>query len=171
MKSAIAKWLKKCLGKFPSDDQECDISANCSFACPEKLKLGRWVYMGPRCFIEAKGGITIEDGVILSSWVTILSSSHDYASTESVPYGGGDIKKPVYIQRGVWVGYAALILPGVTIGEGAIVGAGAVVTKDVSAGMVVGGNPAKVLSQREGESWRQLIKNGQYRIRQKQAER
>jgi len=165
--SRILRWYKRHTGQFPLDDSECVISARSSFACPQNVKLGRWIYIGPKCFIEAKGGIVIEDGCIFSSRVIVLSSSHDYISEYSIPYGDQDVKKTVYFNRGVWIGYGALILPGVTIGEGAIVGAGSVVTKDVEAGAIVGGNPARKISGRKGTKWRELIESDQYRIRLK----
>lgn len=160
--------LKQCvkiaLGSFPKKYDDCEIAPSCSFACPENLSLGRWVYIGPKSFLEAKGGVSIEDGVVISSRVTILSSSHDYDSYESMPYDGRDVLRPVQLKKGAWIGYGALILPGVTIGEGAIVGAGAVVTKDVQPGEIVGGNPAQVIGFRKNENWRQLIANNKYRV-------
>ena len=167
MKSKFLKWVKKIRGQFPRDDNECEISHTVSFASVMNVKLGRWIFIGPKCFIDAKGTVSIEDGVILSSRVTILSSSHSYISEYLIPYGGDDIKKPVILKRGVWVGFGAIILPGVTIGEGAIVGAGAVVTKNIEPGAIVGGNPAKLIGRRESEKWFDLINDQKYYIKNK----
>lgn len=166
---SLKKCVKIALGSFPKIYDDCDIAPSCSFACPKNLSLGRWVYIGPKSFLEAKGGVSIEDGVIISSCVTILSSSHDYDSYESIPYDGRDVLRPVQLKKGAWICYGALILPGVTIGEGAIVGAGAVVTKDVQPGEIVGGNPAVVIGLRKNENWRQLIANNNYRLKFKRS--
>ena len=161
---SLNKRIKIALKCFPQNYDDCEIAHSCSFACPENLSLGRWIYIGPKSFIEAKGGISIEDGAVISSHVTILSSNHDYNYPASIPYGGRDALKPVRIKQGAWICYGAIILPGVTIGEGAIVGAGAVVTKDVQPGHMVGGNPAKIIGARKNENWRQLIANKKYRV-------
>jgi len=167
LKDRLIKWFKKRYGVFPVNDTNCIISSDCSFAALGNLNLGEWIYIGPKSFIEAKGGIELEDGVIISSRVTILSSSHDYRDNEMIPYSGSDIKKTVYIKKGSWIGYGAIIMPGVTINEGAVVAAGAVVTKSVPSGCIVGGNPATVISERQGEKWKQLIAENKFRIKEK----
>jgi maltose O-acetyltransferase len=162
---SFKKGVKIALGSFPQKYDDCNIDPSCSFVCPQKLSLGRWVYIGPKSFLEAKGGISIEDGVVISSCVTILSSSHDYHSYESMPYDGRDVLRPVQLKKGAWICYGALILPGVTVGEGTIVGAGAVVTKDVQPGEIVGGNPAEVIGSRKNGNWRELIANNNFRLK------
>ncbi|NGZ96487.1 MAG: hypothetical protein CV089_10255 [Nitrospira sp. WS110] len=163
----IRQYVQMRLGLFPIVHEDCDIAPSASFSCVTNLTLGHHVYIGPHSFVEAKGGITIDDGVVISSRVTILSSTHNYESLESIPYGGEDILRSVRIERGAWICYGALILPGVTIGEGAIVGAGAVVTKPIAPGHIVGGNPAQVIGTRRGEAWRGLLDNGLYRLKKK----
>lgn len=160
----LQKHSKIALGFFPRNYKDCVIAPSSTFAWPQNLTLGRWIYIGHKCFLEAKGGLSIEDGVIISGRVTVLSSSHNYNYQESVPYGGTDILRPVRIKKAAWICYGALILPGVTIGEGAIVGAGAVVTKNVHPGNIVGGNPAEVIGTRKNENWRSLIENNKYRL-------
>ncbi len=164
---SLQRGVKIVLGRFPKKYEDCDIDPTCSFVCPQKLSLGRWIHIGPKSLLEAKGGITILDGVVISSRVTILSSSHDHVSFESMPYDGRDVLRPVQLKKGAWICYGVLILPGVTIGEGAIVGAGAVVTKDVQPGEIVGGNPAEFIGFRKNENWPRLIANDQYRLKVK----
>lgn len=158
---------KKLVGLFPLIDPTCDISPRNNYVCASNMKIGKWVYIGPNGFFEAKGGIIIEDGCVLSSRVNILSSSHDYTSDYAVPYGNENIKRKVHIKKGVWIGYGVLILPGVTIGEGAIIGAGSVVTKNVDAGLIMGGNPAVKINQRDNQEWIELIKNEKFQVRVK----
>jgi maltose O-acetyltransferase len=106
------------------------------------LKLGERVHVGQLCFIDPAHckHITIGDGATIAARVTILA--HD-ASTKKII--GKTRVAPVWIGRECFIGAGAIILPGVTIGDGAIVGAGSVVTKDVPAGMLVVGNPARVV--------------------------
>lgn len=165
--SALIRYIRIALKQFPITHDNCEIAPSASFSYVQNLSLGHWIHIGPQCFLEAKGGVIIEDGVIISSRVTILSSNHNYDSPETMPYGGEDILRPVRIEKGAWICYGALILPGVTIGEGSIVGAGAVVTKSVSPGQIVGGNPAQVIGVRRSELWRQLLDNNRYRLRLK----
>jgi len=87
------------------------------------------------------GGITIEDDVLVGPKVSLITENH--------PTDPSDRKtltlKPILIKRNAWIGAGAIILPGVTIGENAIVAAGAVVSKDVADNTIVGGIPAKYL--------------------------
>lgn len=82
--------------------------------------------------------------------VTILALNHEFSSVD-VPMirQGHAAPKPVIIGNDVWIGAQAIILPGVTVGDGAIVGAGAVVAKPVAPFTIVAGNPARVIGQRE----------------------
>jgi len=128
---------------------KCDRSARVFH--PNRLCLGSYIYIGPHCSINAQGGIRIGDGTILAPEVVILSSSHDYREGELLPFDIYDVHRPVEIGSGAWIGYRAMICPGVRIGDGAVVAMGAVVTTDVAAGHVVGGNPARTLSERDPE--------------------
>jgi len=79
-----------------------------------------------------------------------------------LPYGTDYVDKPVIIERNVWLGNHVIIVPGVHIGEGAIIAMGSVVTKNVSAGAVVGGNPAEVLKFRDPDAYKKLESEGRY---------
>lgn len=107
------------------------------------------VIINPNAHITACNSIHIGSGTLLGKYVTITDNSHgniikDEASIK--PLNRSLISKgPVIIGSNVWIGDKATILPNVTIGNGAIIGANAVVTKDVPPYSVVGGNPAKVI--------------------------
>jgi len=167
LKSVITKWIKKYLGQFPKNDINCDISHSCSFAMVKNLILGKWIFIGPKCFLDAKGSIYIDDGVVISSRVTILTSNHNYRDCVSMPYSGEDVKREVRIKKGVWIGYGAIIMPGVVLNEGSIVAAGSVVTKNVPSGCIVGGNPAIKISERQGDSWLNLLNDNKFYIKNK----
>ena len=88
--------------------------------------------------------------------VFIWTWNHNYYAPEALPYDRVCIEGPVTINDNVWVGAKATIIPGVTIGEGAVIAMGAVVTKDVPPCAVVGGNPAKILKYRDIEVYNKL---------------
>lgn len=115
---------------------------------PEGLQLDDDVRIGYNAFLFCKGGISIGRGTIISRNVTIYSANHEY-DADFVPYGPNYVNKPVRIGRGVWIGMNACILPGVTIGDCAIIGMGAVISRDVEAGSIVGGQPPRVLGRRD----------------------
>jgi acetyltransferase-like isoleucine patch superfamily enzyme len=109
--------------------------------------IGRKVWIGPQAFFDARA-LIIEDNVGIGPGTKILGSSHS-GIPKDIPVIQTDLViKPVRICRGSDIGVNAVILPGVTVGEGAIIGAGAVVTKDVKPKTVVAGVPAKVLKKR-----------------------
>lgn len=89
----------------------------------------------------AAGGITIEDDVMVAANVQLISNNHDLYDHQILTC------KPVRLKRNCWIGAGATILPGITVGENAVVAAGAVVTKNVEDNTVVGGNPAKVIKR------------------------
>ena len=102
-------------------------------------KIGRNVFINFDCVFLDFGGITIEDGVFIAPKVSLLSEGHPLSPENRHSLTAGHI----HIKRNAWIGANATITQGVTIGEDAVVAAGAVVTKDVPARTVVGGIPAK----------------------------
>jgi len=124
--------------KFPT----LELRSGCYFEYVENINIGDYCFINDRCFISGKGGIEIGENVIIGPEVKILSSSHDHNSNK-IPYSSEkDILSRVVIKDHVWVAAFVTILPGVTIGEGAIIGASSVVAKDVEAYSIVAGNPA-----------------------------
>lgn len=119
------------------------------FSFQKQISIGKYCRIGDACHLDGEGGITIKDGTILAPRVVVLTSSHQYIGTPILPYGFTDKKAPVIIGHGCWLGWGVQVLPGVEIGDGAIIGMGSVVTKSVPKGALVGGNPAKVIKYRE----------------------
>ena len=105
----------------------------------DHIKIGNNVYINSNSLLMARGGITIEDDVMLAANVQLLSNNHDEYDRQVLTC------KPIHIKKGAWIGAGASILPGVTIGKYAIVGAGAIVTKDVGDYEVAVGVPAKIV--------------------------
>ena len=105
------------------------------------LTIGKGVFINHACSFLDMGGITIEDDVLIGPKVNLITENHPLNPNERKSL----ICKPILIKRKAWIGAAASILPGVTIGENAVVAAGAVVTVDVLPNTIVGGIPAKFI--------------------------
>lgn len=114
----------------------------------ERLTMGRECLVSWGCYFDLQGPIRVGDRVGFSPQISVLTSSHEIGS----PYNrvGQLHALQVTIEDGVWLGARCTIMPGVTIHRGAVVAAGAVVTKDVPANSVVGGVPAKVIRELNG---------------------
>lgn len=108
-------------------------------------KIGKNVFINFDCTFLDLGGITLEDNVLIAPKVSLLSEGHPVSPENRHSLMVGHI----HIKKNAWIGANATILPGVTIGENAIVAAGAVVSKDVPDNTVVGGIPAKVIKKIE----------------------
>lgn len=111
------------------------------------VSIGRNTRIGRKCTLDARSPLAIGDNVSISPEVMILAGTHDvndpeFAASEVGPWA-------VAIEDHVWVGTRAMILPGVTVGRGAVVAAGAVVTKDVAPLTIVAGVPAKPIGMRD----------------------
>lgn len=105
------------------------------------IRIGLNVFINFDCTFLALGGITIEDDVLIGPKVSLITENHPLDPKERK----GLIGKPIHIKKNAWIGANATILPGVTIGENAVVAAGAVVSKDVPDNTIVGGIPAKFI--------------------------
>lgn len=106
-------------------------------------KIGKNVFINFNCTMLDLGGITIEDDVLIGPNVSILSEGHPITPEERHSL----VPKHIHIKKNAWIGAGATILQGVTVGENAIVAAGAVVSKDVPDNTVVGGIPAKIIKK------------------------
>ena len=112
----------------------------------DHLVVGDDVSINAFVHIWAQGGVTIGDSTLIASHVAITSLSHDKRAPR---FSDSLVSKPVAIGSNVWIGAHAVILPGVSLGDGAIVAAGAVVTGDVPSGDIVAGVPAVSIRHRE----------------------
>ena len=103
--------------------------------------LGKRVFINFGCHFQDQGGVYIGDGALIGSYVVMATINHGLDPA----HRADNHPSPIRIGKNVWVGSHATILPGVTVGDNAIVAAGAVVTKDVPPNTVVGGVPARML--------------------------
>ncbi|MGJ7442263.1 acyltransferase [Aquipuribacter sp. MA13-6] len=128
------------------------MSPNASLRNGERIVLGDSVFVGERTSLwagESTGRIVLGDGCLLAPEVFITASNY------GTRWGAHVMDQPkrekdVVLGRGVWLGVRVVVVPGVTIGDGAVVGAGSVVTRDIPAGAIAVGTPAVVVGYREG---------------------
>lgn len=104
-------------------------------------RVGRDVFINFGCTFLDQGGITLEEGVFIGPGAKILTEYHP----ETPELRHRLSVRPVVVRRNAWIGAGAILLPGVTVGENAIVGAGSVVTRDVPDNGIVAGVPAKII--------------------------
>lgn len=133
MSELTGRQIDESFGLFPPFNTDCG----------KNIHLGKRVFINSGCKFQDQGGIYIGDDVLVGHNCMIATLNH----VEDPDRRADMIPSPVRIGDKVWIGANATILPGVTIGEGAIIAAGAVVTKDVEPRTVVGGVPAKLLKR------------------------
>lgn len=107
----------------------------------KNIRVGKNVFINHCCEFMDRGGITLEDNVLVGPKVNLITINHPVETSRR----RSTFCAPILIKRNAWIGAASAVMPGVTIGENAIVAANAVVTKDVAANTIVGGIPAKVI--------------------------
>jgi acetyltransferase-like isoleucine patch superfamily enzyme len=125
-------------------------------------RIGAHVWVGPGVQVFARGGVTIDDHCMIGPEAVILTLMHNYRDPTMVPYDEVVLMRPVRIGRCTWIGMRAIVLPGVQLGEGTVVGAGAVVTRSFPPGSIVAGNPAKVIGTRNMEVYSRCVSEGRF---------
>jgi len=125
--------IDKSFGMFPPFYTDCGIN----------IKVGKNVFINSCCRFQDQGGIEIGDGSLIGHNTTIATLNHDFNPLKR----GSLTPSPVKIGKNVWIGSDCTILPGVVIGDGAIIGAGSVVTKSVPKNSIAVGNPARVIKE------------------------
>ena len=124
-------------------DRTSSIHWRAEFYAPERITIGRYCTIGDSSFLDGRSGLVIGDCVNFGSHVSVYTRQHDVDSPDFAEVGA-----PVEIGDYAWVSSHSIVLPGVTIGEGAVVATGSVVTKDVAPYTLVGGNPARYIRDR-----------------------
>ena len=138
---AAVKYLEELFGR-KLDDVRILTPFICDFG--NRVRFGKGVFLNHSAILSASGGIEFEDGVMVAPGVRIATINHDLNNRHTIyTYG------KVIIKKSAWLGMNVTVCPGVTIGRYAVVGAGAVVTKDVPDYAVVAGVPAKVIRMQD----------------------
>lgn len=116
--------------------------------CGKNIAVGRNVFINQNATFYDLAPITIGDDVLIGPNVSLITEGHPVAPSERTAYV---LARPIVIERNAWIAAGATIIGGVTVGENSVVAAGSVVTKDVPANTLVGGNPARVIRSIQGE--------------------
>lgn len=125
--------------------------ANVRIECPEKIVVGNNVFVTYNVVLDGRGGLTIEDDTLIGFESTIITNTHKFEDPNIPVRLQGSMSQPVKIGNDVWLGTRVIVLPGVTIGKGAIIGSGSVVTKDIPDFSIAAGAPAKIIGKRGRE--------------------
>jgi acetyltransferase-like isoleucine patch superfamily enzyme len=126
---------------------ESSILMATEFYAARHVSIGRHTVINPHCYLDGRGGLTIGDNVNISSHVVIVAGTHDIH--DGAEFSGS--VRPICIEDYAWLCTRCTILAGVTVGRGAVVAAGAVVTHAVPPFTVVGGVPARKIGERTPE--------------------
>ena len=126
--------------------KQSSIFMGTTFESPGRLTIGTTSTINRGCLLDSRGSLFIGDSVSISSGVAILTAEHDMQSRTFEGSHGA-----VRVEDHVFIGTRALILPGVTLGKGAVIAAGAVVTRDVASYTIVGGVPARKIGDRSDD--------------------
>ena len=137
------RWRNFLLRAFGARLGRCWLHPSVRIWAPWRLEIGSQVYIDEGTRIYNAFGCRIEDRVVISMWVFLCSASHDYTDPSYALIGG-----PITIKSDCWLTANVFVGPGVTVNDGVVVGACAVVTKDLPPWTVVAGNPARVLKSR-----------------------
>ncbi len=135
MSDLIGKPIDDSFAMFPPINADCGLN----------IDIGKNVFINSGCCFQDHGGITLGDGVLVGHNVVMATLNHELDPRRR----GTTHPKPIVIGNDVWIGSNSTILQGVTIGDGAVIAAGATVTKDVAAKTIVGGVPAKFIKHIE----------------------
>lgn len=164
---ALVDWrwrrkLHKTFRRMKSVGRNVYIREDYSIFPPENVSIGDNVYIGEHFLARAEGGLTIGSGTVIARCTEIRTSGHNYNSPDlqSLPYDSRMTNSPMVIGENCWIASHVTFVRGVTVGEGAIIGMGAVVTKDVPPLAVVAGNPARIIKYRDREVYERLKAEG-----------
>lgn len=166
---AVLNWLKK---KYQPKYYEqavmkvaesvgSDLHVNGPTTVTERTSIGDNVLFNGM-FMSGGGSISIGDNFRSGRDCMIISQNHNYDEGDAIPYDETYIYKDVDIGDNVWIGSRVIILPGVSIGEGAIIQAGSTVTTDIQRGAIAGGHPARVFGKRDMAHYEQLSSEGKF---------
>lgn len=114
------------------------------------IRIGHGTFVGESVVVRGQGGVTIGNNVLIGPLAKILAVNHEFADISRPVIDQGISGKGIVIEDGSWIGAGAAVLDGVRVGRGAVVGANAVVTRDVPAHSVVAGSPARVIKVLDG---------------------
>lgn len=138
---------RRVFGRWTEAERMLDLMPGYRIYRGDLIALGKGVHFGNNIFIDARGGLEIGTNVIFAPDVSILTYNHDFRDPEWKPYSPAFILKKVTVGSHCWIGKNVILLPGSSIGDGCVIGAGSVVSGRIPPGSIVAGNPAQVIGQ------------------------
>jgi acetyltransferase-like isoleucine patch superfamily enzyme len=147
IKKCYVQYLRRTLGGFGESSWASPFG---TYLYHKKICIGDHVYIGKGAYMSASEGIRIGNGVVIGPELMVMGGDHGFDQVGRLIHqvtGGGE-NRPVLIEDDVWIGGRVTILKGVAIGEGAVIGAGSIVTKNVHPYTVNAGNPARKIRTR-----------------------
>jgi maltose O-acetyltransferase len=189
IKKSLKKWLRQCLGwcplykcalggylyyqyredrvhraeQFRYFGERAKIDAGATILARERCHIGDGAAISSGCYINGVGGFHIGNYAGMGAECVVLTTEHRFIGATQLPFDRLRQIKPVHIGDYAWIGLRSMILAGVRIGEGAVVAMGSVVTKDVPALTIVGGNPAEVIGRRSEREFDKLRESRSFR--------
>ena len=130
--------------------EKCVLDRDATVECTGVLRIGARSIFGHHCTLAAKQSLLIGEDCLIAEMVSIRDHDHRFDDFDVPIREQGASCAPTRIGNNVWLAARVVVTKGVTIGDGAIVGAGAVVTRDIPAGAIAAGVPARVLKMRPG---------------------
>jgi chloramphenicol O-acetyltransferase type B len=142
----LLTFQKLFLYRFKSIGSGCRIASGV-FIYPKRVEIGKSCFIGRNCYLD--GSIKVGDFTMLAGSVSIVGGDHSFdRPCTLMRESGREHWKTTLIGKDVWIGYGSIILNGVQVGDGSVIAAGSVVTKNVAAFSIVAGNPAKFIKMR-----------------------
>lgn len=130
---------------FKQCEKNLRLGRNLVLYNPSSISIGKDVYIAYGTWISAGGLIVIADEVTVGPYCVIVSSDHQQKNSSF--FNGGVSNQPIYIDKGCWLGAHAVVTAGCHIGQGSLIGAGAICTNEIPQGVLAGGIPAKVIKR------------------------
>jgi maltose O-acetyltransferase len=155
--SRIIHWIKFINWKRKLKANGTKLVNPTNIMCYQNLQIGKNVYIGPESYIMGKGGLVFGDNVIVGPRLTVWTENHNYKSEKMIPYDMENFTRPIIIGANVWIGFGVTLCPGVEIGEGCIIGMGAVVRGKIPPCSIVIGNPSIIVGKRNEEIYYKLL--------------
>jgi maltose O-acetyltransferase len=149
-------------GQFREYGKGVKIDKNVFISMPERVILKDRVSIYNGTMINSQGGLYIGENTGIGYNCTIFTVQHQYRNAKNIPFDDGVDLKPVIIHEFVWTGAGVMIMPGIEIGEGAIIGMGSLVAKSVPPFAIVLGNPAKIIGYRDKEHYHECKEEGRF---------
>lgn len=140
------------------------VSWPCTLLAPENIRIGPNTSINSGAWLDGQGGITIGANCVASHELLVISTNHNIDAPTALPWDDRLDFRPVTIGDNVWLGARVTILPGTTIGDGAIIGAGSLVNGSIPALAIAAGNPARVIRSRDVAEYETLVRTNRIRL-------